>query len=157
MFPRSVQQYQAPAVEGDFASANPRGTVVAGEGELKSGVGGVTIGRFAWADASGNVTNAGAGVPTGFLHRDQQALITAYLGAASMVIPQGYHVTLFRDGDFWVKSLTIPTKGQKVFASLTTGDVKTAAAGATVTGYIETAWVVETTGLINELIKISRS
>jgi hypothetical protein len=154
-FQTSINAQQATAVEGDFASANPRASVVAGEGSLVTGTGGVTVGRFGWADANGVVLNAGAGAPTGFVHREMQALITAYLGASSMVVPAGMPITLMSAGDFWAKTLTVATIGQKVFTSNTTGDVKTGAAGATITGYTETKWFVDSAAAANELIKIS--
>lgn len=156
MFPRVINQQQAPAVEGDFCSANPRSSVVAGEGTLVVGTAGVTIGRFAWADANGLVTNAGTGAPTGFLHRDQQGLITAYLGANSMVVPGGFPITLHRSGDFWMRSSTVATVGQKVFASNTTGAISTGAAGAMIAGSTETGWFVDSAGAAGELIKTSR-
>jgi hypothetical protein len=155
-FQTTVNQYQAPAVEGDFCSANPRASVIAGPGAFTAGAGGAIVGRFAWADANGAVTNAGSGVPTGFIHRDMQALITTWLGAASLVIPQGVAMTLHRSGDFWVKSLTTATVDQKVFASNTDGTTKTGAAGATIAGYTETAWFVDSAGAANELVKISK-
>jgi hypothetical protein len=154
-FQTVVNQYPAPAVEGDFASANPRASVIAGPGAFTAGVGGATVGRFAWADANGAVTNAGSGVPTGFIHRDLQALITTWLASASMVIPQGLAMTLHRAGDFWVRTATTATVGQKVFASNTDGSVKTGAAGATVAGFTETNFFVDSVGAANELIKIS--
>lgn len=154
-FQTTVNAVQAPAVAGDFASANPRASVVAGPATLVAGTGGATVGRFGWADANGLVTNAGSGVPTGFIHRDMQALITTYPADSSMVIPAGNPVTLFKQGEFWAKSLTAATIGQKVFASNTDGTVKTGAAGATISGYTETGWFVDSTVLINELVKIS--
>lgn len=155
-FPKVINAQQSPAVEGDFCSANPRASVVAGEGAFVVGAAGVTVGRFAWADASGLVTNVGAGAPTGFLHRDNQALATAYLAANSMVIPAGFPVTLHRSGDFWVKTATVATVGQKVFASNTDGSIKTGAALATISGYTETNWFVDSAGAVGELIKTSR-
>jgi hypothetical protein len=134
-FQTSIKAQQAPAVEGDFASANPRASVLAGEGAFVAGAAGATVGRFGWADASGLVTNVGAGVPSGFIHREMNALMSA--------------------GDFWAKSLTVATVGQKVFASNTDGTVKTGAAGATVAGYTETKWTVGSAGAANDLIKIS--
>lgn len=155
MFPRIVQQYQAPGIEGDFASANPRASVNAGEGTFVVGTGGVTIGRFGWADANGAVTNAGSGVPTGFIHRENQAVLNGYLDPYSMVILAGFPVTLMREGDFWARTATIATLGQKVFASNTDGTIKTGAAGATVAGFTETAFWVDSPAGVGELIKIS--
>ncbi len=150
-----VGNYLSPAVEGDLASANPQATVLAGEGTFVAGVGGVTVARFAWADGNGLVTNAGSGVPTGFVRRDASAVITAWLGESSAVIPQGYPVTLMAAGDYWVRTSTNAVVGQKVFASTTTGTVQTAATGSTVAGYIETNFVVASTANAGELIKMS--
>lgn len=155
-FQTVVNLQQAPAVAGDFASANPRASVNApADGTFVAGTGGATVGLFGWSDANGNVTNAGSGAPTGFIHRDQQALITAFLGQTSVVIPQGETVTLFNAGDFWAQTGTVATVGQKVFASNTTGAIQTGAAGATIAGYTETAFHVDSAGAVGELIKIS--
>ncbi|EMW7738266.1 hypothetical protein AAFQ48_004172 [Yersinia enterocolitica] len=152
-FQKQINQYPAPGVEGDFASANPHASFLAGEGELVAGSAGVTVGRFAWAVA-GVASNAGSGAPSGFIHREGQALITDWLGQQSMLIPEGLPVTLQVAGDYWAKSSTVATVGQKVFASLTTGQIQTGAAGATIAGYIETSFKVGSAAAANELIKI---
>lgn len=153
-FQSQVNLQPAPAVAGDFASANPRATVLAGAGALVTGVGGAIVGAFAWA-AAGVVLNSGSGAPSGFIARAQQALITVFLGESGNTIPDGLGVTLYSQGDFWVKSLTVATIGQKVFASNTDGTVKTGAAGAVISGSTETKWAVGSAGLANELIKIT--
>lgn len=153
-FQATIHSDPNPAVAGDFASANPHASVLAGPGDFVAGTGGANVGLFGWADANGAVTNAGSGVPTGFIHRDTQALITTWLGAASMNIPAGLPVTLMSAGDFWAQSLTVATVGQKVFASNTDGTIKTGAAGATISGYTETTWGVGSAGAVNDLIKI---
>lgn len=153
-FQTAVNQYPAPAVEGDFASANPRANVLPSDGVMVAASGGVTVGRFAWV--SGNtVSNAGSGAPSGFIHRDHQALNFNLLSDATMVIPQGYGVTVHNAGDFWGRTTTIATVGQKVFASNTTGQIATGAAGATVAGFTETKWTVASAAAANELIKFS--
>lgn len=154
-FQTIINAQQAPGIEGDFAGANPRASVLAGEGAFVVGAAGATVGRFAWADASGRVTNVGSGAPTGFIHRQMNALITVYQGVSSMVIPEGLIVALMSAGDYWVKSLTVATVGQKVFASNTTGEIKTGAAGATVAGYTETKFTVGSAAAVGELIKIT--
>ena len=171
-FQTSVRVQPAPALAGDFASANPRSSVLAGPGSLYSGANGVAIGVFAWAVSSGVanglsgetdalniVSNAGSGVPTGFVSRKGQfALITTYLAAYGGVIPPGKEMTLHTAGDFWVNSSTVAAFGQKIFANLTTGAISTAAAGATVTGSIETKWYCWSAGnTAGDLIKMSTS
>lgn len=138
-FQTAVNTVQAPAVAGDFASANPRFTVDAGERAIVVGLVPLTIARFAWLtspldndNAPAVANNFGAGVPDGFVHREQQGLITAYLDNAEMSIPPGFPVTLFNGGDFWVVNdgSTQALRGQKAFANLTNGKIRFAAAGA---------------------------
>ncbi|MCU4576122.1 hypothetical protein KTJ34_01680 [Acinetobacter courvalinii] len=153
-FQSQVYLKQAPAVAGDFASNNPRAALLAGEGALVAGVDGVTVGRFAWA-SNGVVSNVGSDKPQGFIHRENQAFITSWLSERSNLIPKGLPVTIHVAGDFWAQTLTNATVGQKVYASFTTGEIKTDAPGATVTGYIETDWKVASVASANELIKIT--
>lgn len=140
-FQTVINQYPAPAVAGDFASANPRASVVSYDGTLIAGSGGCNIGVFAWADASGNVTNSGVSVPTGFVHRDLQGLQYNLLSDSTMNVPEGYPVTLYSAGDFWAKSSTAATPGQKIYATYGSGAISTGAsgnppAGASFTGAI---------------------
>ncbi|NYA42965.1 hypothetical protein HZI31_06550 [Serratia fonticola] len=153
-FQSVINQYPAPGVEGSFASTNPHATFLAGEGALVAGDDGLTVGRFAWA-VNGVASNAGTGAPSGFVHRDGQASITIWLAQASMLIQPGREATLMTAGDFWARTSTAATRGQKVFASLTTGQVQTAAAGATVAGYVETNFFVGSAADAGELVKIT--
>lgn len=162
-FQQAINITQAVAVEGDFASANPRHSVPSVEGGFKAGVGGVTIARFAWADLATNtlLLNSGSGAPTGFVHRNMNGLNFLYFSspdATTFVIPGGFPVgELFSGGDFWVRNTGAGAVaiGQKAFASNTTGQVQFAAAGGTVAGYTETKWFAGTAGLANELIKMT--
>ena len=45
-FPGQVNVVQAPALEGDFASSNPRFNVLNGPGDPIAGPNGVTVGAF---------------------------------------------------------------------------------------------------------------
>lgn len=156
-FQKSVTVNPAYAVEGDFASDNPRANVLnSPEDGLTAGAVGVTIGRFAWVNqADQTVRNNGTGAPDGFVARHMNALINALTEEASMLIPAGRTLALHSKGDFWAKTKTVATVGQKVFASTTTGEVSTGAAGASVGGHVETAFVVATAAGANELIKIT--
>jgi hypothetical protein len=139
-FQTFVGTQPSPAVAGDFASANPRWSVDAGPGGLVAGAAGVTVGRFAWwslsqADANGApaiVNNFGSGIVTGFVHREQQGLITTFLAESSSVIPAGFAMTLMSGGDFWVKNdgATECNVGMKAYASYADGKVTFAATGA---------------------------
>ena len=144
-FQTSINVTQAPGVPGDFATANPRRSTPAGSGAYVAGNNGLTVGLFAWADTATNtiLSNTGTGVPTGFVHRELQALIVNYLGEYSMTIPAGMGVgSLFSGGDFMVKNAGAgaATVGMKAFANTTNGTISFAAAGATVAGSVETKW-----------------
>ena len=143
-FQSQVNQQLAPAVEGDFASANPRMSVLAGPGGLVAGAGGVTVGRFAWVMPSDGITVQSYGTatraPDGFVYREQQALISQYLAGASMNVPVGFAVTLFNEGDFWAVN-TGPNAcviNDAVYANYGDGSITTvsAATGASATGAI---------------------
>jgi len=141
-FQKQVNLTPAPAVAGDFASANPRATVLAGPGGLVAGIGGVTVGKFAWVDDADGVTvhsyGTFTGKPSGFVHREQQGLIVNYLAESSMNVPVGFPVTLHSEGDFWtlVTGSTAATVGATVYANYSNGDITigSAATGASVTG-----------------------
>ena len=138
-FQKQVNLQQAPAVEGDFASANPRAVVLSPEAGFVAGNDGVTIGRFAWIGVDGvTVENVGIApaAPNGFVHREQQGLITAYLAEQSMLVPQGLPVVLHNQGDFWVKNAGSGTTaiGESVYADYGTGQAANAIqTGASVT------------------------
>lgn len=145
--PRGVQAtvntVPAPAVAGDFASANPRFTALAGPGGYVAGALGTLVGAFCWQDWSfldpdGNPTNInsfGGGPVTGFIARYQQGLITQFLQDASMVIPPGFDVTVMSGGDFWVvnNGTTFAVQGQKAYANCANGLVNFAATGSPLT------------------------
>lgn len=156
-FQTSVQTYPAYAVAGDFASANPRASFVGPEGGFVAGAAGVTVGRFAWIQADGKtILNTGTGKPDGFVHREQQALITTYLAENGSVIPVGFPVTLMRTGDYWATAtVDAAVKGEKAFAKLADGTINFAAAGATVAGFIETDFVCTQAAATGELAVMS--
>jgi len=131
-FQTVVNTNPALAIEGDFASANPRASMLAGEGSLVAAAVGVIVGRFARAkNSDGTVTNADPGVASriGFVHRDQPAIITDFLGGATMTVPTGNPLTLFDAGDFWARFAAGATIGQKVYANYLTGLATAAATG----------------------------
>lgn len=138
-FQTVVTTQPAPAVAGDFASANPRASVLAGPGGLVAGPLGATIGLFGWLaynqlDADGapaQVNNFGAGPVGGFVHREQQGLITTYLSDAGMVIPAGFNMAMMASGDYWVvnNGTGEAEVGQKAFAALASGKASFSAAG----------------------------
>lgn len=141
-FQTRVNQQNPPAVEGDFASSNPRSTVLAGPGGLVAGAEGVTVARFAWIAPDFKTVNSfasGPVAPDGFVHREQQALITVYLQTASNLVPEGFMVTLHNGGDFWVKNLGPAAlgKGATIYAGYVDGGAYSSApSGASGTGSV---------------------
>lgn len=141
-FQTEVNLTPAPAVAGDFASSNPRSTVLAGPGGLVTGPSGVTVGRFAWIEADGKTVNnfgSAPNAPDGFVHRDQQALITQFLGQAANLVPKGFGITLHRSGDFWAlnNGPSALVKGSSIYASYADGSIWSAApSGASATASV---------------------
>lgn len=112
-------------VAGDFASVNPHFSMLAGESELKAGAAGVTIGLFAWANEAGLVSNVKtAGALLGFVHRNNQAIISNYGEGATMLVPAGREITLMTGGDYFVVLEAGGTRGQFIVADVATGKAK---------------------------------
>lgn len=133
-FPNQVNYQPAPAVAGDFASANPRFSVLAGSGALVTNpTFGLTVGLFAWVNyTTGVASNFGPGQPSGFVHREQGAALLSVPGTleSTLLIPAGRECTLFSTGDFWAQTGTTATPSQKIFVNPATGAISTGAAGA---------------------------
>lgn len=141
-FQTQVYSQPSPAVAGDRASQNPIFSYDAGPGGLVSGSA-LYVGRFAWVtsplDPNGTPSLAnsfGAGAPSGFLMRNQQALNTTFLSPAGMQVQPGAQTALQISGDFWVVNdgTTEALYGQKAYADLATGKVSFAATGSPTTG-----------------------
>ena len=137
-FQQTVNIQPAPGLPGDFASADPRANVAAGPGALIAAPSGVTVGRFAWVDATGVfASNTGSGLPDGFVHRSLgDVLITTYLAETSSLILGGFEVTLFSAGIFWAvnSGAGAAVRNTKVYSTYGTGAVTTGATGLTIAG-----------------------
>jgi hypothetical protein len=107
--------------------------VLIGPGAYTAGPNGVYVGRFCWEDPGLRlvVNSTGSGPVTGFIHREQQALITTWLSESTMLIPRGLIVTVHSAGDFIVRNTgaTFAAAGQKAYAMYGTGAVQFAATG----------------------------
>jgi len=118
-FQTFVNREPPPAVVGDFASMNPRATALAGAGQFRSGLGNTylsvknlaVIGRFAWGQGqfAGSQKPAGSSV-AGFVANELQTVIpfpdsgnAGYPNVVRMAVENGFPVTLFTRGDFWVQ------------------------------------------------------
>lgn len=129
-FQRSVKSDPAPGVAGDFASNNPRSSVVPPvSGAYVVGDASVRVGYFAWGANDGKVYSSltaatTAGNPVlGFVARQPNipaALITTFLGESVMTLQVGQPVTLMSAGDYWA-DLPGADPGEGVFALATTG------------------------------------
>lgn len=167
-FQTAVSVQPAMAVEGDFASKNPRFTLNVGPGGLVAGANGLVVGRFAWTappqDADGTnaiASNTGSGSVAGFVGREQQGLITTYLSASGMTIQKGFGCTLYVGGDFWVKNngTTQAAVGNKAYASFADGSVSFAATGtvtnASLTGSIGAGLATFTGSITNNILTVT--
>lgn len=126
-FPSIVNVAQAVGVVGDFADSSPTASV---PGSFVASSEGVAIGRFCWLNAGGStVSNFGIGLPLGFVHRENQALITQFLGETSLVIPKGLPVIPMTVGTYWVinSGTTAATRGMKAYVDSSTGLITFAA------------------------------
>lgn len=142
-FQKQVNVVPAPGIPGRFASANPRFAYVAGPGGLVAGAGGVQAGAFCWAvpgaldvdSGSQVVVNSGAGPVLGFVGDELQGLLTSPLTKSSMTIPQGFMVTAYTGGDFWVQNSGSGqcVQGMKAYARFADGAVTFAATGSAAT------------------------
>ena len=156
-----------------FAIITRSATVDAGPGGLVAGPAGVVVGNFVWTDdrtrtglpaldpndAPKIVRNISqtSRSPLGIIHREQQGLITNYLGGTEHAGSGGFPVTVHQAGGFFVKNTGAAraTLGMKAFANLADGTIQFAAAGATVAGAIETKWFATSAADPGVTIKIS--
>lgn len=159
-FQSVVNNFPAPAVVGNFSDAGPYHSVPAGPGGLVAGPGGVIVGNFAWVDTDG-VTVHSYGVdgnaPTGLVQNSQQALITQFLGIATLLIPEGFPVTLIDEGSLWVKLFgDAASVGDEIYArfadgaafvgGVPTGASVTASIGSTNTASLGSTFTATATG-----------
>lgn len=151
-FQTSVRLYPAIGIPGGYAAVNPIVSTPVGY-LVKTAV---TCGAFCWEDTTdaGQVVPSGSGMPLGLVVRN----ITSVNGAgvvANNTMVAGTNANVAVEGDFFVQPAAEVTKGQKVFANLTTGAVSGAAAGATVSGSIETNWAFATSAEAGEIAIIT--
>lgn len=138
-FQSQVTTQPAIGVPGDFCDTNPRYTYNAGPGGLVAGSAGAIVGNFAWAvppdDSDGTpaiVNSFGSGPVAGFVHREQNALFTAYLQETSLIIPAGFPLTLMTGAGLFVTNsgATEALPGMKAYANFTNGAVTFANTGS---------------------------
>ena len=141
-FPTTVNSLQAPAVQGDFASQNPRASVLAGAGQLvvPPAPAVINVGHFTFVNlTTGAVTQAyTSGQQIGFVGRHQSGLVTAYLGENTLTVQPGFMLTLYDAGEFWCRFGAGATPGQTVYADVNSG--RAVANSATNTATASAGW-----------------
>lgn len=130
-----VNRELPPGVPGDWAGANIRANVPVGPWSLVAPPSGVNVGSIGWANpATGICSNyfQPNSFP-GFIHKDQQAVITQFLGLSTLLIPSGMPVVAQAQGDWWGLFQGAASVGNSVYANPTTGALIAGASGAGVT------------------------
>jgi hypothetical protein len=157
-FQRLVNIQPGVAAEGDFADANVRANVIAGEGAFVAADSPrePVVGHFAWGDQDTQGTTANlafsqyrgeTSAKIGFVHRENNVTIASVNSAASNTISKGLPVTLYDQGSFWAKFSGGASVGQKVYAEYVDGSVY-AAAPATSTQTAEVTASLASTGIL---------
>lgn len=149
---KTVNTYPSIGIPGAYAAINP----IVSTAKVYIASAACNIGGFVWADKEkpGCVKSTGTGYPLGFAVRE----ISNPLGfkvEASNTVPVGYPVSLEVKGDFFAVTTTDATVGQKVFAVLKDGTIKTAAAKTNDEDAVETDFEVIQGGDANDVIIIS--
>lgn len=158
-FQKDVGIYRGVGQLGHPASTSPIIAAAGGPGAFFAAAAGVTIATFVFRDATNpkivsNVAPTATSKPVGFIQNLAQAII-GYGLSNSMLIRGGVEISPKVGGDFWAKSSTSATEGQKVFASVLDGTIATGAEGATIADHVETDWYVSHGAAAGDLIIIS--
>lgn len=118
----------------------------------------ITAGTFVWPGSDETLGNyGGTDAPLGFVERSIAYPNYNVMEDGSLVIGEGETLTVATLGAFHAVTTTSATVGQAVFALTADGSIATDATGATVSGGVETAWKVVTSGDAGETIIIKRS
>ncbi len=156
-FQAKMNNLPAGGVVGQSAGINP--TIYAmPSAQAKSDV---TIGNFVWLQASDEESNIlpivaqGSSSPLGIVAHTGVYANSDMSLSASIEVPSGEFVDVIVKGDVYVSSQTTAERGNKVFANLSDGSIKTAATKTSLEGYIETSFIVNQGGEIGSLIVIS--
>ncbi len=149
MFQNQVYINPAVALPGDFASSNPMGYKLSSTGKMVAVAEGVTVGKFAALLADGTVDSILAAAPQasriGFVHRENNAQITTFLAESGNTIQVGQPVSLFGQGDFYVRADAItgsPVRGAAVYWDVLTGNTIIGAPGSPPATTIDTGWIL---------------
>ena len=123
-FETVVNAQPAIAVEGDFASQNPRHNTLAAAGQLVAPAGGLRVGNFFFINPATGACSQSYGngyTQISFLARNSQGLITRFLADSTQIVPEGFMVVGFDGGDFYARFDGGIIAGGTVYADETTG------------------------------------
>jgi hypothetical protein len=76
------------------------------------------------------------------------------LDEGSLTVAEGETLSIASSGCFWARTTGAAAAGQAVFASTTDGTVCSASSGSTLSGSVETGWIVISGGAAGEAIMI---
>lgn len=149
-FQTTVKTTLAAAVAGD--KATPNQSIYAPLTPL-AGEGGATVGTFGWLQADGTVIDSGSTAPSGFVERVQEYPNYTVTSPGTLLIPQGFPVTLAVKGDYWVQTTQTAAVGGQVYVNQTTGAIE--ATDSSGTNVAATGWLFKTAGEANDMVIIS--
>lgn len=146
----AVKTALAAAVAGD--KATPNQSIYTPINPI-AGEGGATVGTFGWIQADGTVIDTGSTAPSGFVER-----VIAYpnylvTDDGTLLIPEGFPVTLAVKGDYWVQTTQTAAVGGQVYVNQTTGAIE--ATNSSGTNVAATGWLFKTAGEANDMVIIS--
>jgi len=161
-FQQQVNLQPGVGEAGDFADANIRATVITPTYlpgvALKPGfVADATypciVGNFAWGDQltgfCASRYNGKASSKLGFVHRENQTIITQFLGQSVLALQPGLIATIYDQGSFWAKFAAGATVGQSVFANYLDGSVYSAASNHSTQDFSATLSTISSGGVLD--------
>jgi hypothetical protein len=163
-FQQQVYINPAIAMPGDFASSNPMNYKLSATGKMVADSAGVTIGAFAVLNAAGTVTSVPGVAPSsttriGFVHREQNGQITAFLADHGYVIAAGQPVSLWGSGDFFANADVVtatPSRGAQIWWDTLTGHTIVGAPASPPSTTVQTPYfLIDETVAVGQTITIS--
>ena len=142
----------APGVAGD--KATPDQSIYTPINYL-AGEGGVSVGTFCWRGTDPGVavgTTTGDAAPLGFVERVLVYPNYNVFEDATLIVPEGFGLTVAVKGDYWVEAGAAVTVEGQVYVDKTNGAIL-AAAGTN--GIAATGWKFKTAGEAGDMVIIS--
>lgn len=134
-FQRQVNNQPGVGEPGDFYGTNPRAIAISGSprASFVAPASGLRVGHFFWVNPDTGACSQQyvPGYQIAFLNRANNAVITEFLGQATMLVQHGLQVTPFSQGDFWAEFEEGAQPGDAVYADSATGAPVAAALGDT--------------------------